>query len=82
MILFVGLWKLEQSNKFKFSFESRALAQSEKKAKLIAIQKRRKYESNPNLDFDLLRITSGHSSPSSDVGNTFGQNNIISYHRK
>ena len=82
VVLLLGLWKLEHSFNFRFAAASMENAKMEKKAKQLALKKRRIYESNPNLDFDLPNIFGGHFSQSSGVANTFGQRNIVSPDRR
>ena len=82
LVFFVGLWKLEQTNRFKFLFQSREDTKIEQRTKALALKKRRIYESNPNLDFDLLRVTSGHASRSSGISHDFGYRNIIGPERR
>ena len=78
-VLLFGIWKLEHSGKFRFSIEATESAKTEKKAQMLALKKRRIYETNPNLDFDLPRVSAGHSSAGSGVGSTFGQRNIVNH---
>jgi len=79
LVSLFGIWKLEHSGKFRFSIQATESAKMEKKAKMLALKKRRIYETNPNLDFDVPRVSVGHSSAGSGVGSTFGQRNIVTH---
>ena len=82
--VFFGLWKLEA---YKSRFDSTIPSLAGTKSapvKQIAAKKRKVYQGNPALDFEVqdIRVFGGRDDPSQSVARTYGYKNIIAPDRK
>ena len=79
LIIFFGLWKLENSSRYETSLVELRGVKSATAAKQLAAKKRRIYEGNPAMDFELqdIRVFGGRDNPAHAIAYTYGYRNII-----